>query len=228
MDPSSSVGKTCLGENIIEISSEKAKGHEGWNSPKYQDTTNSGGKKETKAIVFHKMETEEISDRFVAPCFVKRLEAYDEKEDPGEFVIPIQLEGKINLNAVANTGFDINVMPYLVYMEIGSKTSLDTTESDNDDEEEYVIQINKFGASIYRPKPARQWKHMKMKPNPHDPNDPDDTRRWRKLCFHVSITRFCFGKGCGEAIDNILKINVICGWKNEEIFTSEAWMMQLS
>ncbi|GJW48572.1 hypothetical protein Tco_0080218 [Tanacetum coccineum] len=46
-------------------------------SPEYQDTANSGGKKETKAMVFHKMDTEEISDRFVAPCFVNGLEAYD-------------------------------------------------------------------------------------------------------------------------------------------------------
>ncbi|GKA39900.1 hypothetical protein Tco_0732493, partial [Tanacetum coccineum] len=56
---------------------EKAKGHGDWNSPEYQDTANSGGKKETKALIFHKMETEEISDRYVAPCFVNGLEAYD-------------------------------------------------------------------------------------------------------------------------------------------------------
>ncbi|GKA21017.1 hypothetical protein Tco_0701006 [Tanacetum coccineum] len=46
-------------------------------SLKYQDTANSGGKKETKAMVFHKMDTEEVSDRFVAPCFVNGLEVYD-------------------------------------------------------------------------------------------------------------------------------------------------------
>nr|GEV80679.1 hypothetical protein [Tanacetum cinerariifolium] len=46
-------------------------------------------------------------------------EALIEKEDPGAFVIPIQLERKINLNALANTGFDINVMPYHVYKELG-------------------------------------------------------------------------------------------------------------
>ncbi|GJW67030.1 retrovirus-related pol polyprotein from transposon TNT 1-94 [Tanacetum coccineum] len=77
MDPSSSIGKTCLEENVIEISSDKAEGHGDWNSPKYRDTANSGGKRETKAIIFHKMETEEISDKFVAPCFVNGLEAYD-------------------------------------------------------------------------------------------------------------------------------------------------------
>ncbi|GJU88731.1 hypothetical protein Tco_1301154 [Tanacetum coccineum] len=423
--PSSSVGKTCLGENVIEISSDKAEGHGDWNSLEYQDTASSGGKKETKAMVFHKIDTEEISDKFVAPCFVNGLEAYDEeinlgveenmisnefavklcldhkvkmeikwvvfgrsflhltkavadfgnetitiypeldpfldnaeeeekidddwdlllddldfgdildiegvdvpqfmckmgkinrnkrkqlenykltysdmgpsmstgtpltqeeakrealavsiceryslleedrpvietmaysdeykkildeilfieKEDPGAFVIPIRLEGKINLNALTDTGSDINVMPYCVYKELGkeevhnvkkgitmlnhskaepvgllsdvlcqvgvttiiakflildmpidkdtlilvgrgflctcgrilntinkitstfdgichqtfraAKTSLDTTESDSDDEEEYAIQRNKFGAPIYEPKPAR-------------------------------------------------------------------------
>ncbi|GKD85387.1 hypothetical protein Tco_1356541, partial [Tanacetum coccineum] len=53
--------------NVIEISSDKGEGHGDWNSLEFQDTTNSGGEKETKAVVFHKMETEEISDRFVAP-----------------------------------------------------------------------------------------------------------------------------------------------------------------
>ncbi|GJT42404.1 hypothetical protein Tco_0951119 [Tanacetum coccineum] len=66
MDSNSSVGKTCLGENIIEISSEKAEGHKDWNSPEYDDTANSGGKKEMKALMFHKMDTEEISDKYVA------------------------------------------------------------------------------------------------------------------------------------------------------------------
>ncbi|GJU52100.1 copia protein [Tanacetum coccineum] len=171
-------------------------------------------------------------------------EALIEKEDLGAFVILIRLEGKINLNALADTGSDINVMPYRVYKELGreevqnvkkgitmlnhskaepmgllsdvlcqvgvttiiakflildmpidrdtpilvgrgllytcgsilnmidkitstfdgichqtfraAKTSLDTAESDSDDEEEYVIQRNKFGAPIYGPKPARE------------------------------------------------------------------------
>ncbi|GKB39456.1 hypothetical protein Tco_0884398 [Tanacetum coccineum] len=77
MDPSSSIGKTCLGENVINLSSEKTEGHGDWNSLEYHDTTNSGGKKETKAFTFHKIETEEASDRYIAPCFINGLEAYD-------------------------------------------------------------------------------------------------------------------------------------------------------
>ncbi|GJT54946.1 hypothetical protein Tco_0990000 [Tanacetum coccineum] len=271
MDLNSSVGKTFLGENVIELSSEKSKGHEDWNSLEYQDTANNGGKKETKAFIFHKMETEEASDRYVAPCFINGLEAYDgeinlekeenmisyefavklcldheeevarealaidicrrfsileeerlvkrealiEKEDLETFVIPIRLEAKINLNALDDTGSDINVMPYRVYKELGReevgvttiiakslildmpierdtpirvgrgflytcgsilntiekitstfdgichqtfravKTSLNTEENDSDDEEDYGIQRNSFGALMYGLNPAK-------------------------------------------------------------------------
>ncbi|GKA43701.1 retrotransposon ORF1 [Tanacetum coccineum] len=103
MEPSSSVGKTCLGENVIEISSDKAEGHGDWNSPEFQDTANSRGKKETKAMVFHKMETQEISDRFVAPCFVNGLEVYDGEINLGveenmisnEFAVKLCLDHKV-------------------------------------------------------------------------------------------------------------------------------------
>ncbi|GKE89674.1 hypothetical protein Tco_1567149, partial [Tanacetum coccineum] len=46
-------------------------------------------------------------------------EALIEKDDPWAFVIPIRLEGKINLNALADTGSDINVLPYRIYQELG-------------------------------------------------------------------------------------------------------------
>nr|GEX63543.1 hypothetical protein [Tanacetum cinerariifolium] len=98
MDQSHSVEKTCLGKNIIEISSNKAKGHGYWNSPEYLDTANSGGKKETKAMVIHRMETEyEISDRFVAPCFVNGLEAHDGEINLGVEEIMISIKFAVNL-----------------------------------------------------------------------------------------------------------------------------------
>ncbi|GJU23233.1 hypothetical protein Tco_1156575 [Tanacetum coccineum] len=52
---------------------------------------------------------------------VKRVkgEALIEKEDPGAFIFLIRLEGKINLNALADTGSEINVMCYRIYMELG-------------------------------------------------------------------------------------------------------------
>ncbi|GKF36906.1 hypothetical protein Tco_0113664 [Tanacetum coccineum] len=52
-------------------------------------------------------------------------EALIKKEDPRAFVIPIRMEGKINLNALADTGSDINVMPYRVYKELGREQVTD-------------------------------------------------------------------------------------------------------
>ncbi|GJX94949.1 agenet domain-containing protein [Tanacetum coccineum] len=361
MDPNSSLGKICLGENIVEILSDKVKGSGDWNSPEFQDTANSGQMKETKAMVFYQMDTEEVSDRFVAPYFVNGLEAYNgeinigveenkilneyavqlclkhevkkgnkvvkkelivalraitdfeartvtiyleidpfledieeeeksldywdhlldfnlddvpllgeeellpfvckmgksshnkkramenlnffyqdigtsssagghltqeeapkealairmnkveldgkivkeeeeavkrikgealkEKDNPRAFIFPIRLEGQVNKNALADTGSDINTMPYRIYKQLGKKdikkvdrgiTMINHTqrlfltfdgfchqtfratrsdvmrnaESDSDDEEEYQIKRNKFGAPIYGLKPA--------------------------------------------------------------------------
>ncbi|GJX90584.1 hypothetical protein Tco_0343910 [Tanacetum coccineum] len=67
MDPNSSLGKICLGEDVVVISSDKVEGSGDWNSLKFQDTANSRKKKERKAMAFYQMETEEVSDRFVAP-----------------------------------------------------------------------------------------------------------------------------------------------------------------
>ncbi|GKG22490.1 hypothetical protein Tco_0387793 [Tanacetum coccineum] len=45
---------------------------------------------------------------------VKRIkgEALKEKDDPGAFIFPIRLEGKVNKNALADTESDMNTMPY--------------------------------------------------------------------------------------------------------------------
>ncbi|GJY30138.1 hypothetical protein Tco_0413633 [Tanacetum coccineum] len=158
-------------------------------------------------------------------------EALKEKDDPGAFIFPIRFEGKINENALADTGSDFNTMPYRIYEKLGREEIkkvepmgiltnvlcqvgvttiiakflildipndrdapivvgrgflyiiggivntperlfltfdgichqtfraarfdvLRTAESDSDDEEEYEIKRNKFGAPIYGPKPA--------------------------------------------------------------------------
>ncbi|GJU03019.1 hypothetical protein Tco_1113357 [Tanacetum coccineum] len=73
----SSMGKMCLGKDVIEISSNQNKGLGDWDSPEYKNTTRSGGKKEPEVLVFHKMDTEEDSDRYIAQCFVNSLYASD-------------------------------------------------------------------------------------------------------------------------------------------------------
>ncbi|GKC98324.1 hypothetical protein Tco_1168599 [Tanacetum coccineum] len=77
MDPTSSLGRICLGENVYGSSSEKNEGHGDWNAPEYTDTAGSKEKKVTKALSVYKMETDEVSEWYIAPCFVNGLEEYD-------------------------------------------------------------------------------------------------------------------------------------------------------
>ncbi|GJT33363.1 hypothetical protein Tco_0923782 [Tanacetum coccineum] len=52
---------------------------------------------------------------------VKRIkgEALKEKDDPRAFIFPIRLEGRVNENALADTGSDINIMPFCIYVQLG-------------------------------------------------------------------------------------------------------------
>nr|GEU86411.1 hypothetical protein [Tanacetum cinerariifolium] len=70
----------------------------------------------------------------------------------------------------------------------GAKTSLDTTESDCDDKEDYAIQRNKFGAPIYGPKPAQYL-------NCNDPMDrslalQEVLNPFRKVCVWKKVVSF--------------------------------------
>ncbi|GKB23291.1 hypothetical protein Tco_0862692 [Tanacetum coccineum] len=73
----SSMGKMCLGKDVIKISSDRNEGSGDWDSPDYKDITGSGGKKEPEALVFHKIDTEVDSDRYIAQCFVNGLYTSD-------------------------------------------------------------------------------------------------------------------------------------------------------
>ncbi|GKG22481.1 hypothetical protein Tco_0387784, partial [Tanacetum coccineum] len=66
MDLNSSLGKNYLGEDVVVISSDKVEGSGERNSLKFKDTANSGQKKEMKGMVFYQMDTEEVSNRFMA------------------------------------------------------------------------------------------------------------------------------------------------------------------
>nr|GFB93809.1 hypothetical protein [Tanacetum cinerariifolium] len=46
-------------------------------------------------------------------------EALKEKDNPEVFIFPIRLEGKVNKNALANIGSDINTMSYRIYETLG-------------------------------------------------------------------------------------------------------------
>ncbi|GKE38111.1 hypothetical protein Tco_1461516 [Tanacetum coccineum] len=46
-------------------------------------------------------------------------EALKEKDDPGAFIFPIRLEGRVDENALADIRLDINTMPYRIYEQLG-------------------------------------------------------------------------------------------------------------
>nr|GEX59081.1 hypothetical protein [Tanacetum cinerariifolium] len=300
-----------------------------------------------KALIFHKMDTEEISNRYVAPCFVNGLEAYDGKINLrmkenmilNEFAMKLCLEHEVNVDTNWLKGIDhcikkrnlfcevhnqsqrrrydldfgdildiegIKVPPFvckmgknnrkqlekyqLIYSDMGpslstgklltqeeakreapavdicrryslleeerplieTKTSLDTTESEIDDEEEYSIQRNKFGAPIYRPKPTRICdKEDNQEIIKYETVEEAMLPRIHHLfllwegCKQAARSRYntklaqllprliylpCVmdwnvlnQMGCGEAIDEMLMIKLFVASTNEEIFTSEAW-----
>nr|GEV67985.1 hypothetical protein [Tanacetum cinerariifolium] len=233
-------------------------------------------KKILDGICLDKMKLDEINKEEEEAIIKIKGEALIEKDDPGAFVISIWLEGKINLNALADTGLDINVIPYSIYKELGkeevqnvkkgitmlnhskaepigllsnvlsqvgvtiiivkflildmpidrdtpmlarrgflhicgdilntidnitstfdgichqtfraAKTSLDTAESDSDDEKDYAFQRNKFRAPIYGPILARYL-------NCSDPLDrslalQEVMNPFRKICVWKKVVSF--------------------------------------
>nr|GEZ20452.1 hypothetical protein [Tanacetum cinerariifolium] len=55
----------------------------------------------------------------ISQKFALLEEERHEKDDPGAFIFPTRLEGKVNKNALADTGLDINIMPYRIYEMLG-------------------------------------------------------------------------------------------------------------
>ncbi|GJW55392.1 hypothetical protein Tco_0099477, partial [Tanacetum coccineum] len=91
MDPNLSLGKIFLGDDVIVISSDKVEGSGDWNSPEYQDTSVSKGKKIMNALSFYRMETNKISERYITPCFVNGLEAFDGEVKKGKKLVKKEL-----------------------------------------------------------------------------------------------------------------------------------------
>nr|GEW92309.1 hypothetical protein [Tanacetum cinerariifolium] len=73
---------------------------------------------------------------------VTSYKAIKEKKDPRVFVLPIRLEAKFDFHALADTGSNINVIPYL---------RKNHGESDSDDEEEYCLKMEEMGKPFYGP-----------------------------------------------------------------------------
>nr|GEV08140.1 hypothetical protein [Tanacetum cinerariifolium] len=111
MDPTLGLERICLGKNIYGSSGEKVEGHVDWNALEYTNTANSKENKVTKALSFYKIETDKVSEWYIAPCFVNSLEAYD---------------GEINLKLDENLISNEYVVKLCLYYEVkkGNKGEL--------------------------------------------------------------------------------------------------------
>ncbi|GKD25740.1 hypothetical protein Tco_1231954 [Tanacetum coccineum] len=75
MDPNTSIGRLCLGENNQGFVAEGIENKEQWEGPEFQDTASSGQDKEAKVFTFYRMEEE--GERYFTPCYVGGLHTYD-------------------------------------------------------------------------------------------------------------------------------------------------------
>ncbi|GJY39926.1 hypothetical protein Tco_0426290 [Tanacetum coccineum] len=202
---------------------------------------------------------------------VKRIkgEALKEKDDPGAFIFPIRLEGQVNENALADTGCwsgflrtisGIVNTPERLFstfdgfchqtFRAASSDVMRNAESDSDDEEEYQIKRNKFGAPIYGPKPAPYLNCT----NPEDRSsaiqttmgrrdDEAGSSRSKRPRQHETVEEvllpqvhheFLLWEGCNRdakfrmgydgEIDDMLRMRLCEAGSDEEIFTSVAWI----
>ena len=60
-------------------------------------------------------EVEDEDEEEAAAQVVKGYKVLRELENPGCFVFPIRLEGNLTYHALADTGSNINMMPYKIY-----------------------------------------------------------------------------------------------------------------
>ncbi|GKB12947.1 hypothetical protein Tco_0846870 [Tanacetum coccineum] len=103
------------------------------------------------------------------------------------------------------------------------------TESDSDDEEEYVIERNSFGTPIYNQKPATQLKGNKQETMGGQDHEADSLRnkcsRQNEIMEELLLSEDMLHKmGYDGEIDDILRIRLREAKSNEEIFTFFAWI----
>nr|GEV78763.1 hypothetical protein [Tanacetum cinerariifolium] len=106
MDPNTSIGRLCLEESDRVSLNDKIESEGNWDGPEYQDIADSGKRKEVKALTFHRMETEEVCERYITPCFVEGLDAYDGITDleyeknmiSNEFAVKLRLPYELKKN----------------------------------------------------------------------------------------------------------------------------------
>nr|GEX51479.1 hypothetical protein [Tanacetum cinerariifolium] len=172
-----------------------------------------------------------------------------EKKDPGAFIFLIRLEGLINENALADTGSDINTVPYRIYEQLG--------RDDIMKEDRNIIMINYTEAEVNGRITSGAYDHearsSHTKCSTHVEtieetlllNGHHEFLEWSgcsreaksryntrletllpKLIYspHIMDWQLLHKIGWGEEIDHMLKISLKEAQSNEEIFFNVAWI----
>ncbi|GKA10527.1 hypothetical protein Tco_0689960, partial [Tanacetum coccineum] len=215
----SSMGKMCLGKDVIEISSDRNEGSGDWDSPEYKDTAGSGGKKEPEALVFHKMDTEEDSDRYIAQCFVNGLYASDgeinlEKNDnliSNDYAVKLCLEYEVRKGKKL-------VKKELMVLLRGEIYFVQFIINPEEDEFEPGL--------IFRRSFLRSTNAIKRRETNLDDRescldfDIDEVPQTETDLPPMLLQKI----GCGDEIDQMLKISLKEAQSDEEIFFSVTWV----
>nr|GEW25963.1 Gag-Pol polyprotein [Tanacetum cinerariifolium] len=186
----------------------------------------------------------------------------------------------VNENTLADTGSDINTMHYRIYETLGREDMkkvdrgitminhtqaeamgssqtffvrfdiMRNTKSDSDDEEDYLIKRNKFGALIYGLKPApylncnyQDERSLALQTTQGTHDDEARSSRSKRPRQHETVEEVLLPQvhhefflcercnrdvksriGCDEEIDDMLRIRLREAGSDEEIFTFVAWI----
>nr|GEV49369.1 hypothetical protein [Tanacetum cinerariifolium] len=105
MDPHTSLGRLCINDSQIGSLNDMIKSEGDWSGPEYVDTINSGKKKVEKEYTFHRMECDEVCERYITSCFVEGLHPcdgvtdleYDNNLISNKFVVKLGLTCEVKL-----------------------------------------------------------------------------------------------------------------------------------
>ncbi|GJW42722.1 reverse transcriptase domain-containing protein [Tanacetum coccineum] len=137
----------CINENHNVNLNDLIESEREWSGPTYLDTTDSGKKEETKAYTFYRMGSEEVWGRYITPCFMEGLDAFDGVTDleceknliSNEFVVKLDLTYEVmkNRDKVMDRMLLVLIKGELYFVDF-------IVNPEEDNVEPYVIFVRSF------------------------------------------------------------------------------------
>nr|GEV16678.1 retrotransposon Orf1 [Tanacetum cinerariifolium] len=244
----------CLGQDVIEISSDRNEGLGDWDSPEYKDTVGIRGKKEPKALVFQKMYSEEDSDQYIAEFKLCLKYEVRKGKKPVKKKLIVSLRGDISFVQFIINPEEDEFEPGLIFRsDEKGNPNLDDLEMLHNFDFDEITQIE----TDLSPMTSRAYDHeagsSRIKRSRHVetieeallPNIHHEFLEWSgcsreaksryntrlatllpKLIYspHIMDWQLLHKIGYGEEIDHMLKISLEEAQSNKDILFSVAWV----